>query len=95
MRAQEFMEVMATWADAEARSTAELTELLVAACLKKLAPPEGEAVASITLTDADLNDLQHNFYFDTRYENGEMKLFLTRIIKPEVTSEPLTKPDDS
>jgi hypothetical protein len=82
MKQSDFMEVMATWADAEARSTATLIELVTAACMSKLAPPEGEAVSQFTISQADLEAVVRDFHFETQYdEHGTMTMFLTRIAR--------------
>lgn len=83
MKSEDFMHVMATWADAEARSTATLVELLTAACMSKLAPPEGEDVSKLTISQGDIEAVVQDFSFDTAYdESGNMTIFLTRIVRP-------------
>lgn len=79
MRDSDFTEIMATWADGEARSTATLVEMLTAAVIVKIAPPSVDEVTSITIGQADLSEVLKDFHYETRYENGTMTLFLTRL----------------
>jgi hypothetical protein len=80
------MEVMATWADAEARSTATLVELVAAAVLSKTNPPEGTEVTSVEISKLDLEAVARDFRFDTTYDaEGNMRLFLTRVTSHDET----------
>ena len=70
---------MATWADAEARSTATLVELVAAATLAKTRPPQGTEVTSVEINRLDLEAVARDFRFDTSYDaEGNMTLYLTR-----------------
>jgi hypothetical protein len=75
------LNLLATMADAEARSTAQLIEMVAAAVLVKLAPPEGEAVAELVISQADLDSTMQDFFVEAEYdEHGVMTLRLTRVI---------------
>jgi hypothetical protein len=81
MKTPDALNMLAMMADAEARSTAQLVEMIAAAVLVKLAPPEGEAVAELVLTQADLNQAMQDFYSEAEYsEDGTMTLHLTRVV---------------
>lgn len=81
MKPAESLNLLAMMADAEARATANLIEMVAAASLMKLAPPEGEAIARLTITQADLDLVLQGFRYDTAYdEHGAMNIFLTRIV---------------
>ena len=91
------LNLLAVMADAEARSTATLVELMAAASLAKLTPPEGDAVVTLEISQGDLSEIAQQFYWEAEYDDaGTMKLHLTRNIDslesgqsapaPEVTS---------
>ena len=94
MKSGEFMHVMATWADAEARSTAQLIEILAAAALMKLNRPTGKEIVELTLGEADLTAVLTDYHYETRYADGQMTILLTPLFEspdsgqePEVTSD--------
>lgn len=88
------LNLLAIMADAEARSTAMLVELVAAVAISKLAPPEGEDVRTLEITQGDINEIAQAFHWQAEYdEHGTMKLHLTRSDmnpisgqSPEVTS---------
>lgn len=81
MKTPDALNLLAVMADAEARSTAQLVEIIAAATLVKLAPPEGEAVAELVLSQADLDATMQGFFVEAQYdENGTMTLRLTRVV---------------
>ena len=71
--------MLAMWADAEALSTANLIEMVAAACLMKLTPPTGEQVVSFELTQEDFDSVVRDYHFETEYQDGTMKTLLTPI----------------
>ena len=76
----EALNLLAMHADAEARSTAMLVEMIAAACLLKLNPPQGEGVVSVTISQVDMDAALQEHKYHTEYdEHGTMTLHLTRI----------------
>ncbi len=76
----EALNLLAMHADAEARSTAQLVEMIAAACLVKLAPPKGTEVASLTISQADLQTAMAEHTYAAEYdEHGTMTLHLTAV----------------
>lgn len=89
----ESLNLLAMMADAEARATANLIEMVAAASLMKLAPPEGEAIARLTISQDDLDLVLQGFRYDTAYdEHGAMNIFLTRIVPKSDDAEPESTP---
>lgn len=75
------LNMLAMMADAEARSTAQLIEMVAAAALAKLAPPQGTAVAELVISQADLDVAMREHFFEATYDdNGTMTLRMTRLI---------------
>lgn len=97
MKDHEVANMMAVLADAEARSTALLVEVIAATALFKAAPPEGDAVAELEITQADLENAAKDFYWRVEYDDGTMRLRISRnvasldsgqsVASVEVTSE--------
>lgn len=90
MKTPDALNMLAMMADAEARSTAQLVEMIAATVLAKLAPPEGTTVAELTITQADIDSAMTDFFSEASYnEQGEMCLRMTRLVAndSEVTSE--------
>jgi hypothetical protein len=94
----EVSNMLAVLADAEQRSTATLVELVAATALFKLAPPEGDEVVMVEISQGDMAEAAKEFFWRTEYdENGTMRLYLTRklerlesgqfAVPAEVTSE--------
>jgi hypothetical protein len=75
------LNLLAMHADAEARSTAQLIEMIAAACLVKLAPPEGTAVAELVISQADLDAAMREHFYEASYDqHGAMTLRITRLL---------------
>lgn len=79
MKAGEFRQAMALYADADQRATAGLLEMVAAALLLKLNPPAREDdVVSVTLSPLDIEEVIRTHHFEARYtEDGTMTIFLT------------------
>ena len=78
----EALNLLAMHADAEARSTAQLVEMVAAACVYKLKPPQGEEVVSLTISQADLQAAMAEHTYHAEYdEHGTMTLHLTAIVR--------------
>lgn len=76
----EALNLLAMHADAEARSTAQLVEMMVAACLYKLAPPKEGEIASLTISQADLQAAMVEHTYAAEYDEiGTMTLHLTKV----------------
>jgi hypothetical protein len=74
----EHLNMLAVLADAEARSTAMLVEVIAAAALYKLNPPEGDAVVELEITQGDIMDAAKDYYWQASYdEHGTLKLRLS------------------
>jgi hypothetical protein len=68
-------------ADAETRATAQLIETVTAAVLVKLAPPQGEDVAELTISQADLDEAMTQYFHQASYdEHGTMTMRVTKLI---------------
>jgi hypothetical protein len=98
MKDADVANMMAVLADAESRSTAMLVEVIAAATLFKIAPPEGDGVAEVEITQGDILDAAKDFFWKADYdEHGTMRLRISRKLEslvlgqtdsaPEVTSE--------
>lgn len=71
--------MLAVLADSEARSTAMLVELVAATALFKLAPPQGDEVAEIEITQGDLAEAMAAYFYTASYDqDGTLKLRLSR-----------------
>ncbi|HLP67788.1 MAG TPA: hypothetical protein VK181_09740 [Rhizobium sp.] len=82
MKAEQFQEAMALYAEADQRATASLIELVVATVLRKTAEPLDGETSHVSLSPADLEETAHDFLVDTSYtDEGEMSLHLTRLIR--------------
>jgi hypothetical protein len=81
--------ILAVLGDAEARSTAMLVELVAAAALVKLNPPEGDAVVMLEIGQADLSEAGKDFFWRAEYdEHGTMRLYLTRNVDSLIATQP-------
>jgi hypothetical protein len=73
----EVSNLLAVLADSEARSTAMLVEVVAAAALFKLNPPEGDAVVELEITQGDIMDAAKDYFWLATYdEHGTLKLRL-------------------
>jgi hypothetical protein len=92
------LNMLAVLADSEQRSTAMLVEVIAAASLFKLNPPEGDAVVELEITQGDVLEAAKDYFWQASYdEHGTLKLRLSRNVaslnsgqpepEPEVTSE--------
>lgn len=80
MKTPEALNMLAMLADADARATAHLVEMIAAATVMKLAPPQGEDVATVTISQADLNSVMRDHRFFAEYDSdGTMTLRLTAV----------------
>jgi hypothetical protein len=80
MKTEDFNSAMELYADADRRATAGLIEMLTAAVLLKLTPPEKGKAVSVTVSPADLEDVVRTHHFETSYDtDGTMTLILTEI----------------
>ena len=70
--------MLAVLADSEARSTATLVEVMAATALFKLAPPEGEDVATIEISEGDINEAMTSFFYEASYADGVMTVRVSR-----------------
>jgi hypothetical protein len=76
-------------ADADARSTAMLVEVLAATALVKLNPPEGDAVVELEIKQSDLAAIGSEFVWLCDYdEHGTMKMRLSRKLENLVSGQP-------
>jgi hypothetical protein len=77
----EALNLLAMTADAEARATATLVEMVAAASLLKLNPPVSLIdVVDLTISQADMEELMRSHSFETSYEpDGTMTLRLRRL----------------
>lgn len=81
MKTPDALNLLAMHADAEARSTAQLVEMIAAAVLVKLAPPQGEVVAELVISQADLDTAMREHFYEAAYdEHGTMTLRMTRLL---------------
>lgn len=79
MKDADHMNMLAMLADSEARSTAMLVEVIAATALFKAAPPEGDAVAELEITQGDIMDAAKDFFWRAEYdEHGTLKLRISR-----------------
>lgn len=86
MKTEQFQAAMALYAEADQRATAGLVELLTATILRKLQPPEGKAVAEVTVSQADFDETMRDYYVDSSYgADGDMTIFVTRLRPDEET----------
>lgn len=91
------MNLLGMMADAEARSTAQLVEMIAAAVTVNFRPPQGEEVVTLKLSQALLNETMQEHFYKAEYDDaGTMTLYITRsgsaelgqpAEAPEVTSE--------
>jgi hypothetical protein len=90
--------MLAVLAESEQRSTAMLVEVIAAASLFKLNPPEGDAVVELEITQGDVLEAAKDYFWLASYdEHGTMTLRLSRNLEslkaglpepaPEVTSK--------
>lgn len=91
------MNLLAVMADAEARHTASLIEMVAAAVLLKTHPPaRGDDVVSVTISKADIDEAIRQFHFEARYdEHGAMTLYLTPLGAERLIPEQSTEDDQS
>jgi hypothetical protein len=83
------MNMLAMLADSEARSTAMLVEVIAATALFKAAPPEGDAVAELEITQGDILDAAKQFYWRADYDkHGTMRLRISRNVDSLETEQP-------
>ena len=94
MKDHEVANMLAVLADAEMRSTALLVEVIAAATVFKLAPPEGDTAVQVEISQADLLEAAQTFFWKADYdEHGTMRIRVSRsavnlvLDQPEVTSE--------
>lgn len=74
----EHLNMLAVLADAEARSTAMLVEVIAAAALFKLNPPEGDAVVELEIKQSDITEAAKDYFWMASYdEHGTMRLRLS------------------
>lgn len=89
MKDQEVSNILACMADADARSTAMLVEVLAATALVKLNPPEGDAVVELEIKQGDLAAIGSEFVWFCDYdEHGTMKMRLSRKIESLALAQP-------
>lgn len=89
MKTPDALNMLAMMADAEARSTASLIEMVATAALVKLDPPSGTEVRELVISQADLEAATAEFFSEASYdEKGTMTLRITRLVEnsSEVTS---------
>lgn len=79
MKAEDYRDALALYAEADQRATAQMIELVTAAVVLKLAPPAGEDVATVTLSAADLEAVAETHYIETSYDEAGMTLHLTAL----------------
>jgi hypothetical protein len=88
MKDGEVANMMACLADAETRSTAMLIEVVAAAALVKLNPPEGDAVVELEITQGDMAQVGQEFLWLASYdEHGTMKLQLSRKVESLISAQ--------
>lgn len=80
MKADQFKDAMALYAEADQRATANLIELVTATVLRKLALPEDGKAVSVTFSPDDLSDTAADFYFEADYADEAMTITLTRLV---------------
>lgn len=79
MRDVDALNILAMTADADARATATLVEIVAAACIMKLATPTGAEPRNVTISPADLEEVTRDFIMAAEYaEDGTMSLSLIR-----------------
>lgn len=82
MKAQDYQAALTLYAEADQRATAALLELAAATVLRKITPPEGEAVVTVSLTPDDLEQTVADYLVDTHYgEDSEMTVFVTKLAR--------------
>lgn len=82
MKTPDALNMLAVMADAEARSTAQLIEMVAAAALVKLDPPSGAEVRELVISQADLEAATVDFFSEASYdEHGTMTLRITRLVE--------------
>lgn len=80
MKPADALNMLAMMADAEARSTAQLIEMIAVAVAVKLDPPGGTQVREITVTQGDIDEAMREHVYEASYdEHGAMTLRITRI----------------
>jgi hypothetical protein len=88
MKDSDVANMMAVMADAESRSTAMLVEVIAAATIFKLAPPEGDDVAEVEITQGDILDAAKGFFWKADYdEHGTMHLRISRNLESLVSGQ--------
>ena len=74
MKDGEVANMLAVLADADARSTATLVEVIAATALVKIAPPGPNGVAEVKISEGDIEDAMTGFFYSSRYEGGVMTI---------------------
>lgn len=72
MKDSDVSNMLAVLADADARSTATLVEVIAATTLVKVAPPAPNGVAEVRISEGDIEDAMTGFFYSARYEDGVM-----------------------
>lgn len=89
MKDHEVSNILAVLADSEQRHTAMLVEVVAAATLLKVTPPEGDEVVSVEITQGDILDAARGFYWRADYdEHGTMTLRLSRQLSSLESGQP-------
>jgi hypothetical protein len=89
MKDNEHLNMLAVLADAEARSTAMLVEVIAAAALFRLNPPEGDAVVELEIKQSDVLDAAKDYFWQADYdEHGTMHLRLSRKLESLIPAQP-------
>jgi hypothetical protein len=74
MKDSDVSHMLAVLADADARSTATLVEVIAATTLVKVAPPEPNGVREVEISEGDIQDAMTGFFYSAKYEDGVMKI---------------------